>query len=313
MTECGKVYSWGDNEVGQCGLGFAGEPITTPQRILGLTKIVQVSCGYKFSAAVDEQGELYVWGSDRAVEFVDTSWDGGLDRNSEDITTPERVKGIPKVKQIACGGFHMLILTTDYKIYAWGDNSEGQLGVGNWTSQRSPVNIFLPFIPAFVACGGWFSAAISTEGELFMWGNNGHGQLGLGHTESSSTPVLLPNFNCKFIAVGASHCLALTNKNELWAWGCNTWGQVGTKNSNEKEEGDVVYYDSPQHVRLPDRALCIGCGFGFSFVVTQRGYLYLWGEDQNFEDWNPQNQLTPKKLDNSLFAVHYVSYFWFLH
>lgn len=77
--------------------------------------------------------------------------------------------GTSVIVQIACGVEHSMALTNDGELYAWGSNTEGQLGIGSHTvTEIKPKRIFtLAAVPiAFVACGGYHTVVISKSGEF---------------------------------------------------------------------------------------------------------------------------------------------------
>uniref|UniRef100_A0A3B4XNV5 Uncharacterized protein n=1 Tax=Seriola lalandi dorsalis TaxID=1841481 RepID=A0A3B4XNV5_SERLL len=89
------------------------------------------------------------------------------------------------VSQVACGSQHSVALTKDGQVYAWGQDSRGQLGLGKMkTGANSPQLLrSLSAIPLVqVAAGGEQSFALSVSGGVFGWGRNDRGQLGLGDT-----------------------------------------------------------------------------------------------------------------------------------
>jgi alpha-tubulin suppressor-like RCC1 family protein len=75
-------------------------------------------------------------------------------------------------------------------LWAWGRNTNGQLGNGSTTSTSSPVQIGV-LTNWSLAVGGSnnYSAAIKTDGTLWTWGANGFGQLGTGNTTNTSSPT----------------------------------------------------------------------------------------------------------------------------
>ena len=86
---------------------------------------------------------------------------------------PELLSGAidnQQVVQIACGDKHTLALTDEGQVYAWERNRYGQLGVGNLSSEASPVKVMglngFPNKIVFVASGAWTSFALDVNGSV---------------------------------------------------------------------------------------------------------------------------------------------------
>ena len=99
------------------------------------------------------------------------------------------------IKQISCGWYHDAILTKSGKIFFWGRNNFGQLGLGNNENQNTPQELNLPNI-ASIHCGENHTIALTKYGKIFIWGYNFYGQLGLGNNQNKNTPqeLNLPNW-----------------------------------------------------------------------------------------------------------------------
>eukprot|EP00434_Breviolum_minutum_P029919 symbB.v1.2.026454.t1/scaffold2646.1/size74176/4 len=112
------------------------------------------------------------------------------------MPTPQPVFGLEGIVRLACGDSHSLTVDRDGRLYCWGANSCGQLGIMNPDDPRirkDPDGIpHLP-TPAIVealadqrivdiACGEAHSLAVSATGNLYSWGACSCGQLGLGRT-----------------------------------------------------------------------------------------------------------------------------------
>ena len=114
-------------------------------------------------------------------------------------------------------------------VWAWGLNSEGQLGDGTHTNRTVPVPV-LSNIKA-IAAGGFHSMALDAGGRVWVWGNNYVGQLGTSDTETSFSPVLMAgNFNTriKAISAGLYHSLVLSDQGALFGCGDNDVGRAGS-------------------------------------------------------------------------------------
>jgi alpha-tubulin suppressor-like RCC1 family protein len=98
--------------------------------------ITQISAELGAGMALDSNGKVYTWG---------INIDGGLG-NGNNIGTNVPVSVITSgvlngkiITQISGGGFYAMALSSDGKVYTWGDNSFGQLGIGNNINSNVPV------------------------------------------------------------------------------------------------------------------------------------------------------------------------------
>ncbi|MDT7511814.1 RCC1 domain-containing protein, partial [Bifidobacterium sp. H6bp9] len=105
--------------------------------------------------------------------------------------------------QVSAGGLHSLAVGSDGNAYAWGNNSDGQLGNGTSASYRNtPVKVgkpagapadftYLQVSAAYlqVSAGGLHSLAVGSDGNAYAWGYNGNGQLGDGTSTTRYAPV----------------------------------------------------------------------------------------------------------------------------
>src|SRR5919108_642918 len=76
--------------------------------------------------------------------------------------------------QVAAGGYHTVALKSDGSLWAWGENSNGQLGDGTTSDRHLPAQIDSGY--AAVAAAGDYSMALKADGNLWGWGSNGNGQ-----------------------------------------------------------------------------------------------------------------------------------------
>ncbi|KAK7912553.1 hypothetical protein WMY93_012764 [Mugilogobius chulae] len=127
----------------------------------------------------------------------------------------EALRGV-SVSQVSCGSHHSLALTRDGRMFSWGVDARGQLGLGksdSKTSSPQPVRSVSELLVVQVAAGGEQSFCLTVSGGVWSWGCNSSGQLGLGDTTDRHTPHLLQHLNMKqtcHISCGEAHTAVLT-------------------------------------------------------------------------------------------------------
>lgn len=188
----GVVYACGLNRNGVLGDGSTRNS-TTPVRVARLNgaSVTQLVAGFDNAGALLSDGKYFDWGYDAEGQLGD----GQVGRPSN---VPVRVRLPHPVTQVAQGGsiWHngqTLAMLTDGSVWAWGDNSTGQLGNGRRGFEASPVRVRLPrrFTYQLLATGGNTSYAVSTTGRVYAWGDSRVGQLGMGPMRLTRIPVLV--------------------------------------------------------------------------------------------------------------------------
>ncbi len=188
--------------------------------------------------------------------------------------SPVQVQAIGSgVTAVAAGGYHNLALKSDGSLWAWGLNSNGQLGSGTTTNLYNPAQIMGPGSGVTgIAAGASHTLATKSDGSLWAWGYNYHGQLGDGTTTGSNTPVQImpPGSGATGVAGGGSHSLALKSDGSLWAWGLNNYGQLG--------DGTTTNLHTPvQIMGAGSGIIAIAAGAYHSLAIKSDGSLWAWG------------------------------------
>ena len=283
LTGYRRVHAWGFNRFGQLGIDHvpgqsrqAKPDQCEPQFVPTLgheslksgegSNLQRIVSGQNHAVAITDEGDMYVWGNNDMGQL-------GLGVALNEDTT-QRFKPTLlelfnpngwklKVVDVAVGLEHTLALVNGGRVYAWGSNQYGQLGL-NVDPETTPFSS----IPQALDVGGELvqnvsaaaghSAALTFTGAVFMWGANHEGQLGLGGCTQPDGRANDPCLNAvqkptkilrtadggfmpqiKFVACGGhvaggtdkalegGHTIAVSQLNEVWGWGDNFHGQVG--------------------------------------------------------------------------------------
>jgi alpha-tubulin suppressor-like RCC1 family protein len=225
LTGGGQVYAWGRQYDGQLGLAASADR-NTPQLITSLSDVTKIAAGTLHSMALRSNGQLYVWGSHTCGQLGL----GHVDYSNTTLPTP--LLALTNVTDIAAGGYHSLALVNG-SLWAWGDNTWGQLGTGLTEDSSVPRLVSLNGSAltgvTSVSAGERHSLAVTTDGRIRLWGDDAHGQLGDGSDVYSETPIRPVTLRQSVVQVsgGGGHTLVLDSSGHVWSWGANYDGQLG--------------------------------------------------------------------------------------
>lgn len=267
----GWVYGWGDNSFGQLCDGTTAAS-ATPAALALPPAITAVAAGYWHGLALTVTGEVYAWGDNSAGQLgVGTT---------DQVEAPSRV-GFgtgERLTHISGGGLHSLALAADGRVFAWGDNSHGQLGDGTRLSSATPVAVRLPEGVNVVEIAALANAslALDSDGRVYAWGDNTYGQLGDGTTLTRATPVRAyfpQGVVIRRISAGSVHALAVDANGEMHVWGRSQSAHPGVTSATERSI--PVQMVVPVGTTFAD----VSAGFAHSAAITADGLLLSWGAD----------------------------------
>jgi hypothetical protein len=167
-----------------------------------------------------------------------------------------------------------LLLDDAGGLYSTGDNSFGQLGLGDRDDRYAPEKISGFSVKArFIACGFFHSAVIS-DVMLYTCGQGICGQLGHGdgNDRLSLTPVeAMPSSKLSTVACGYSHSSLLTDTGDVFTWGNNYYGQLGLGHKKDQFKPQIVRQLSGKHI------IAIKCGSFHTIAQTDLHNVIYWG------------------------------------
>lgn len=206
-----RLWLWGNNSVGNLGNLSILNTSSPVQTSYATTDWAMVSCGYGFVAALKTDGSLWTWGSNLYGQLGRNTFGGSC-------SSPMRVGTNTNWLSISCGKDHMAAVTSDLKLWVWGKNTSGQLGLKDAANRNSPTQVSyvgqqIGSYVSQVAAGGDNTAYISTAGRLYITGSNSNGQIGDSTSTNSLEYFDVNNWNSltvnwEWVTLGQSYVVA---------------------------------------------------------------------------------------------------------
>ncbi|XP_060212896.1 ultraviolet-B receptor UVR8 isoform X2 [Lycium barbarum] len=120
--------------------------------------IESVAAGLWHTVCVSADGDVYAFGGNQF---------GQLGTGAEQAETLPRLLEAPSlenihVKVVSCGARHTAVVTGDSKVFCWGWNKYGQLGLGDVIDRSIPSQVSIDgHVPTNVACGWWHTLLLA--------------------------------------------------------------------------------------------------------------------------------------------------------
>ncbi|KAF3444254.1 hypothetical protein FNV43_RR13944 [Rhamnella rubrinervis] len=290
VTKQGEVFCWGEASRGKLG-NRINLNMSYPKLVDSLhgVQIKLVSCSENQTCALTNSGELYTWG--------DTSCGATLmgEEQNRSWWLPCKISGGPldglNISSVACGEWHVAMVSTSGQLFTYGDGTFGVLGHGNLQSVSQPkeVESLKGLWVKSVACGSWHTAAIVEiivdsykfnviGGKLFTWGDGDEKRLGHFDQEKKLLPTCvaqLVDHNFVQVCCGRTMTVGLTNQGKVYTMGSQVHGQLGKPQAKDKSitvvEGKLIEECVKE----------IATGSYHIAVLTTGGSVYTWGRGAN--------------------------------
>ncbi|WP_327210282.1 hypothetical protein [Rhizobium leguminosarum] len=276
----GALYCVGGNAFGQVGDNTTvDKTVFTPVSGMtsGVTDVAVVgevtgTGSDTFHTCAVKNGQTYCWGSNASKQIVNTA--------TALYKVPTLVAGIPgtatKVAVGSTAGSAFSCAVSSGKLYCWGSNDVGQLGVGDSNARTTPTLVSaLGSTVTDIDASMQFACAVSAS-QAYCWGDNGYGQLGDGSKTRRLAPVLVSMPTASRVDVGQYGACAEANN----LWSC--WGETVT---------------TPTVVQVPYVLRYVSVGYQNTCALSNDGG-YCWGNNKNyvFGDGTTVGSATPKSI-----------------
>ena len=266
-----QIGCWGENEFGQLGNGNNTLQLETTGVNLGSNKnAVAVSAGREHTCAILNDNKIKCWGKGSQGRLGNGA--------STNHNTPVDVTmgGSVTAEAISAGDQHTCAIFNDDKVYCWGENAAGELGIGNNTDQNTPsvVDLGASKTATAISVGESHSCALLNDNTVKCWGYNAHGQVGDRSTTNRNAPVAVPlgsGRSATAIHAKSDHTCAILDDGSLLCWGENDRGQLG--------DGTTTNRDTPVAVDLGEgrTATQVGGGSSHTCAILDDESLKCWG------------------------------------
>jgi alpha-tubulin suppressor-like RCC1 family protein len=241
---------------------------------------------------------------DKTYAFGNNGW-GQLGLGHDEVVNDTQIVEELCDQQIidfANGVNHCIARDSSGKVYCWGRNDWGFLGIGSEDNSypKPKLNQYLnnEFVTD-ISFGFAHSLVLTNCGEVYAWGSNYCGQIGNGCNIDQLIPIKVKGFNNErvvMISCGRNHSMALTECGHVYSWGNNESGQLGI--------GNTVDSNEPKFVAVIDENKCyiffekISCGSDHSLLLSSDGNIYVFGNNYYGELGNQKkkNELSPQRI-----------------
>lgn len=203
-----------------------------------------------------------------------------------------------QVRQVFVGDWHACAIFKDRRIKCWGENSRGQLGLGdreNRGDEPDEMGNDLPFVDLGdvqgvrqLALGRDHTCALSGTNLVRCWGGNAYGQLGLEDTDDRGDGPdemgtrlrsirVTETESITSIVAGSEHTCVLIEDGSVKCWGRNQYGQLGLGNEDNFGDDWMELLPNIQVDLAGRRALQIAAGYAHTCALLEDETVRCWG------------------------------------
>ncbi len=291
VTLNGELYTWGANESGQLGRASTQGSLPAPERAFFALhlqalepRITHVACGARHTLVITDRSLVLAFGDN---SFGQCGYPPASQPRKVNLLSIVEPMAQPLYGAIVCcGANHSLVLTVHGELYACGDNSAGQLGVGDLLARPGMALVLgLLGIPiASLSAGAKHSGCVTASRNVFLWGSNSHGQIGTAEAMLSVAPFLVQFFaglGASLVRCAANHTFVLCKTGIVFAFGDASKNQICLRSQTREIPVDFACKKPTElHLRNVIDIHASEAG-GVAVVANQQTgerELWTWGE-----------------------------------
>jgi len=227
----GTLWTWGRWGFGALGNGntFGYAVVLSPAKVGIATNWSNIHLGMYFTAALKADGTIWASGNNTYGQLA----------NGTTTTNPNnalaQVGSSNMWRAIGGGESHVLAIKSDGTLWAWGRNTNGQLGDGTKINAITPVQVGIDTNWAYVGHGlGDFSVALKSDGSIWSWGRNAYGNLcnsgGLWSADVTTPTQVAGTYGFSRAWAADDATIAIKADGTRWACGWNANAETGNGN-----------------------------------------------------------------------------------
>ena len=305
LKKDGTLWGWGKNTTNQLGIGTAVNVINPIQIGTDSDWSSSFSMGQDYAMAIKSNGTLWAWGQGYSGQF-------GRSIRFDSSPTPIQIGNSTDWIKISAGSSHSLGIKKDSTLWSWGNNYNGQLGLGNKITTLIPTQIGNENNWSKVAVSNNASMAIKSDKTVWAWGRVAVRDRFYSDSDSLTTPAKINDdqdwksftFKNKYVLllkdngtlwlwdlvlqnpplntfggnqweVSFASTVNVASKKDgsIWTWGANSKGQIGNWTSNT-EKFPIKYGNSYDWNKIK-------LGLSQTFSTKLNGTLWAWGANSN--------------------------------
>jgi alpha-tubulin suppressor-like RCC1 family protein len=268
----GTLYAWGKNDWGQLGIDSTDKYKDRPVQVGTDDDWVAIGGGWSHSVGLKSDGTLWAWG--RLYNSPHNTNPTGL--IIEYGLKPVQIGTRSDWASISAGYNNAFAITKTGELYAWGNNTNGKLGIRSEESKAEPFQVGSTADWSFVSSGRDNTVATQKDGTLWVWGKGGE----IFKDKQLEPMQIMPGVRWASAIVGNGFATALDTNGYLWTWGKDTNGALGNGSANIKDPY------TPEKIEPGKTWLSVSNAVSDTvFAIDSNGDLFAWGSN------NPYNQL----------------------